>query len=50
MIYHHSITVDFDTTEPYTKGTIKEAVAQFINDLGGDMTSVTVYQDTEADE
>lgn len=47
MIYHHSITVDFDTDEPYAVDTIKEATAQFVSELGGDMTGIEVFQDKE---
>ena len=47
MIYHHSITVDFDTEEPYSASNLKELVANFIADLGGDMTGIEVFQDKE---
>ena len=45
---YYSITVDFKSPEPWSKGHLDELIREFVDNLRGEVTDTTIYVDEGA--
>ena len=47
---YYSITVDFKSSEPWSRDNLDGLVREFVDSLRGEVTATTIYIDEEADQ